>query len=180
MRSYITLLLLAILVVLISVVIAQPQNDNAATIPSPQSIGLPPTTPTPIVAPADANLDIAATSLTDIQQSNSTFLNLTADASNSTATANTTDSAADANAALLDSLDTSHLTANQRSAIITTELNRMELVADQPLSLIERERLATNHGRMAAAIAGREASNDTTTAGGIHACDTNGRASSTA
>ena len=136
MRVSLTLLLLSVLAVLLSVALSQSAADSAAApltqLSTDATVQLEPPTD------ADASLDVNSLPVY-AQATNSTNTNAT-DPANSTAS--TSASERGPLSALLASLDTSRLTATQRSAVIVTELERMQLLSDQQMSLSDRHRLA--------------------------------------
>ena len=132
MRLSFTLLLLSALAVLVSVALSQPPIDSAASTPPTATTDAAAATP----LGTTVNLDVNAVPITEQQAINDTASNATNSISTKPATADVGLST------LLAALDTSHLTAAQRSSTIADELDRMQLLSEQPLSVSERHRLA--------------------------------------
>ena len=133
MRLSLTLLLVSALAVFVSVVLSQPLTDavvvTSAPLAADETIQLAPSTTT------DAMLDVNAVPLTAAELNNNSTHNTT-DLVNSTSATDT------AMSALLASLDTTQMTAAQRSSAIAAELDRMQLLSDEHMSTADRHRLA--------------------------------------
>ena len=144
MRPSLALLFLSALAVLLAVALSQPQPDDAVITLPPQPIDL--VTAVPSVPSTDTNtkLDVTALPLTNTlaatANANSTDANNTGP-SNATATQPSAAASDPAMADLLDSLDTSRLSATQRATAIAAELARLQLLADRRLAPAERARM---------------------------------------
>ena len=138
MRPSAILLLLSALALLLSVAFGQPQTDTLAAVSPPAADATIQLAPP---AETDANLNINSAPLVAADVINNTYPNATNPA-NLTSTASRDPSADRALSALLASLDTSQLTPAQRASSIAAELERIQILSDQPMSVSDRRRLA--------------------------------------
>ena len=138
--SRFVLLASAVLALLLSVALGQPSVNNAAASSPPTSLDA----DVPVVSFIDADASTGANANSQPIAAAAATNSTDSVNPNATATASSGDDSVDQRAvsSLLAQLDTSQLSAAQRSSLVADELTRMQLLSDTRMSPADRRRLA--------------------------------------